>query len=688
MSASGVTLRSVSVLILFCCVIALAQAEQYYPEQLHVVSSTKTKSKTYFGSTTGIYLSANQTGSLATLTSTHSNAVTSITIPCDRVEWISYSLSNWFVITTLDNVVHCTLYDVSLKQVADTTIQLEGVEKIKVLSTTPNEILIQNKNTLLECSLQQHRINVTAIATIVGISVTSAYHINKEWYVCTQLQSQSFEISKVVSTTMIPVGIIKSQPTTITTSQDYILYLQNENGKYVLKQLSTDGTTKVLATGYDGFYEPLSIVAQHDTITTIFKNGIVRTVKDEVICSQPLDLSSFQDDIATYKYNSVIVVSDDDEYSTLTIQNDGYWQAKRILNSIQVYAFSIIGLLIVLFLLMKYFYYRNIIRSVLENNNGTITFVLDRNMKLRRINNKGRELFKMDTSTPLRRGLRYYCNQEYHKIIESFVLNAFNVRNSVQQKLVLKDDTAEREMVFTAQPIQSVTGGFSGVVVSATDITEELEKKRLVNWAQLAHDMQTNLSIIKLNAEQISIAGDERGFEKKHRIIFQAGLLLQRVRDIISIGRDERLHPDEVEITALFQDIIKEFDDDQFSHVTFSILTTPLLVKMDKTKMFRAIRNAVENGIRALKGENGSVKLSCTKSNKQITISVSDTGVGMDANTKENFLKPYFSNYRQYGGTGIGTMIMVRAIEIHGGTIVVDSEVGKGTTIQFVFTEK
>jgi signal transduction histidine kinase len=55
----------------------------------------------------------------------------------------------------------------------------------------------------------------------------------------------------------------------------------------------------------------------------------------------------------------------------------------------------------------------------------------------------------------------------------------------------------------------------------------------------------------------------------------------------------------------------------------------------------------------------------------------------MDDQSKANFFRPFFSNYRQFGGTGIGTMIMQRALALHNGHITLESEPGVGTTIFF-----
>jgi signal transduction histidine kinase len=62
-----------------------------------------------------------------------------------------------------------------------------------------------------------------------------------------------------------------------------------------------------------------------------------------------------------------------------------------------------------------------------------------------------------------------------------------------------------------------------------------------------------------------------------------------------------------------------------------------------------------------------------------VSISVSDTGVGMDAEALERVFEPYFST--KTTGTGLGLPIARRNVELSGGTIEVLSEKGRGTTV-------
>jgi signal transduction histidine kinase len=65
-----------------------------------------------------------------------------------------------------------------------------------------------------------------------------------------------------------------------------------------------------------------------------------------------------------------------------------------------------------------------------------------------------------------------------------------------------------------------------------------------------------------------------------------------------------------------------------------------------------------------------------------VEVTVSDTGTGMDQEALKRLFEPYFST--KASGTGLGLTIAKRNVELIGGTIAVESERGKGTTVRIV----
>ena len=431
--------------------------------------------------------------------------------------------------------------------------------------------------------------------------------------------------------------------------------------------------------------EPLAAASHMDTAFFVFANGIV-AVGAEALLGVTREVSFSGAYVRVEPHAGLLNVSDSRHAVFYSLREDS-WYRVRTLFAVASSVFPWLSLALIFgFLFFRVLSYRQLLRDVLEHTSRGVSFVVDRNMKVRRMNNKARELFTMDPHTPLRRVLSYYCHTGVQHEVEHFVASALVAREVRSYSIVYHTGDSERELLFTAQPWFGIAGGFRGMVISGIDITEELERKRLVNWAQLAHDMQTNLSVIRLNAEQMDTTASTPLFlDQRRRIIHQSKLLLQRVRDIVSIGRDEVLHAQETDLAVFYSSVVQEFDDSSFGEISFVVRVpkTPVLIRIDAPKLSRAVRNAVENAIRALPEKKGTIELGYHAQPKEFSLFVRDTGVGMDEQTQANFFRPYFSNYRQFGGTGIGTMIMQRAVALHGGHITLSSQVGAGTTVFF-----
>jgi signal transduction histidine kinase len=102
-------------------------------------------------------------------------------------------------------------------------------------------------------------------------------------------------------------------------------------------------------------------------------------------------------------------------------------------------------------------------------------------------------------------------------------------------------------------------------------------------------------------------------------------------------------------------------------------------VYCDSEYMRLCIMNLLMNAIQAIENK-GEITFNCGKDNGFSYISVSDTGAGIGEEDKDKVFEPYYSTKKF--GIGLGLAISKRFIEEHGGTIIVESEVGKGTTMQ------
>jgi signal transduction histidine kinase len=101
---------------------------------------------------------------------------------------------------------------------------------------------------------------------------------------------------------------------------------------------------------------------------------------------------------------------------------------------------------------------------------------------------------------------------------------------------------------------------------------------------------------------------------------------------------------------------------------------------VDRSLVGRALTNMIENALHAMP-RGGALHFGARLSadGSAIQIQIRDSGVGMDRAALERIFEPYFST--KAVGTGLGLTIAKRNVELHGGTISVESAPGRGTTV-------
>jgi CheY-like chemotaxis protein len=87
----------------------------------------------------------------------------------------------------------------------------------------------------------------------------------------------------------------------------------------------------------------------------------------------------------------------------------------------------------------------------------------------------------------------------------------------------------------------------------------------------------------------------------------------------------------------------------------------------------------------AIRGHSLNPEFFSQSAPSHIVMEVKDTGIGMDERTRQRCLEPFFSTKRDRGGTGLGLAMVYGMMERHEGTIEVESEPGKGTTMRLIF---
>ncbi|MEO0565556.1 MAG: ATP-binding protein, partial [Chloroflexota bacterium] len=128
----------------------------------------------------------------------------------------------------------------------------------------------------------------------------------------------------------------------------------------------------------------------------------------------------------------------------------------------------------------------------------------------------------------------------------------------------------------------------------------------------------------------------------------------------------------------------QEQDNFQASNIMFSLLPppAPLLVPADAELLVTAITHILNNA-RQHTTADGTVNLLLTHDDGHANVRIEDNGAGMSEEIQTHMFQRFYrgSNRRQLRGFGLGLPIVQRIVELHDGTINIDSTVNAGTTV-------
>jgi two-component system phosphate regulon sensor histidine kinase PhoR len=238
-----------------------------------------------------------------------------------------------------------------------------------------------------------------------------------------------------------------------------------------------------------------------------------------------------------------------------------------------------------------------------------------------------------------------------------------------------------------------VTPLSDGALIVLHDLTEimKTDSVRRDFVANVSHELRTPLASIKAMAETVVLRGrknPEAAEEFGRKIMDEADRLTAISDDLLELARIEANRPLQMEEFALLEVVQSVVSDLQAKANNKAIevsvdVPDDLLIAADRDAMYQILVNLVDNAIRYTR-PGGSVTISAASDETGVSMSVTDTGIGIpeDEQTRifERFYRVDRGRSRESGGTGLGLSIVKHLVEAHGGKIAVESGPGEGST--------
>jgi len=204
---------------------------------------------------------------------------------------------------------------------------------------------------------------------------------------------------------------------------------------------------------------------------------------------------------------------------------------------------------------------------------------------------------------------------------------------------------------------------------------------------KLAHEIRNPLTVIGGFTDRLKKKARHcLGGEKYTAIIsYEITRLENLVNDILLYSGEIPLKKTEVNINKLINEVLLLFDNDLtekgISLSTFFGESIPL-IRGDKQKLQEVFINIVINAVHSM-GKGGKMTVQtervCEKTPKTVKVVISDTGKGIPQDILDKVFDPFFTT--KTVGSGLGLTVAREIVKRHNGTMDVQSEVGKGTTV-------
>ncbi len=372
-------------------------------------------------------------------------------------------------------------------------------------------------------------------------------------------------------------------------------------------------------------------------------------------------------------------------------------------------------------------------RKLAEQDNDRMLMLLDQTQRISRVGgweyrvadgkilwtDEVYRIYGVDRATydpsNIKQDIGFYAHHDQKRLDAAFQ----NVlRNGVPYDLELQFTRADGQQLRgrTTGQAETVNGRVVRVYGNILDITERHRMEEHIRHSQkmesigvlaggIAHDFNNILSAI-IGYTDLAMQEAIRNTRLTGYLgeVRQAGIRARNlVAQILAFSRQTESERSPVQIHLIVKEALRMLR--AVLPATLAIqckIQSYATVDADPTRIHQVIVNLCTNAFHAMQQTGGTLQvtlqeveipgdhdslLSGLKPGPYLQLSISDTGVGMNASVRQRVFEPYFTTKPKGEGTGLGLSVVLGIVQTHGGTVTVDSQPGVGSTFH-VFLPK
>lgn len=218
---------------------------------------------------------------------------------------------------------------------------------------------------------------------------------------------------------------------------------------------------------------------------------------------------------------------------------------------------------------------------------------------------------------------------------------------------------------------------------------QQAEKSAVVGrlGSAIAHEIRNPLNYINLTLDHLraKFTPDETekraGFEKlTSQLKAEVARINQQISDFLNYSRPPKVNPQSTDARKVIEDSLRIVEGqaaEQNIKISLIERENVPLIHGDAEFLRSVFNNLFINAVQAMESLGGNLNVKISPDKDFVKIEVTDTGKGIPEENLSNIFEPYFSTKET--GTGLGLAIVKKIVDVHNGTIEVESRLGEGT---------
>jgi two-component system phosphate regulon sensor histidine kinase PhoR len=325
--------------------------------------------------------------------------------------------------------------------------------------------------------------------------------------------------------------------------------------------------------------------------------------------------------------------------------------------------------------------------------------ITDQNRVIRMANGAFRRMFKVASDPIGRSAFDVILNADVHQLMDRALQSGAEATGEIAFQEAIGLDAARTVFQLSISPLRAEDGSPRGLVLVFHDISriKQLEEVRREFVANVSHELRTPLAIFHGYLETLiahpRIAEDEL-LRVLHVLKRHSDRLNALVEDLLTLARIESGRIQLERVTLQVRPFLERLAQDwrpmcakKDCRLELNLPPQPGLIEADPLRLEQVFYNLLDNALKYSEPGKTIILGMDPPQDNTVSFYVRDAGIGIPADKLGHIFQRFYrvdrARSRELGGTGLGLAIVKHIVQLHGGQVSAESELGKGTTIRF-----